>query len=77
MSSLSNVDFALRDHAIQHINAIDVMECSSICFAEPNCFSINYEYAENGNQLCELNNSTKAIAKPGSFVKRNGFIYYD
>lgn len=73
-TTLSNMNFSLKGFTIETITGLDVMGCATLCFAEPDCYSINFD--SNLNK-CELNNSTKATAGAGSFVFSPGYIYYD
>lgn len=50
----------LINHVISIISSIEEDLCITRCYIEPNCVSYNFKTAEdeNGNHVCEINNST-------------------
>ena len=77
-SNIDKANYALKGHVITSFKVPDVDECSRRCFLDSRCLSFNYEFSGlQGQNSCELNNSTRSFSGQPSFVKTPGFIYYE
>jgi hypothetical protein len=60
----------------QVINTIPAnrMDCSVACVDTPGCRSVNIYKNSNGQEMCDLNKSSKT-ARPDSIVSKSGYEY--
>ena len=69
-------DKALSGHVIRTEIVANEGSCRVKCYLEPNCVSINVGPADDGKQMCELNDVTDESPAHSALVERPGYIYY-
>ena len=68
-------DKVLQGHVIRTESVADEGGCRVKCYLEPNCVSINVGPADDGHQMCELNDVTDESPSHSALEERHGYIY--
>ena len=68
-------DKVLPGHVIRTERVADEGGCRVKYYLEPNCVSINVGPADDGQQMCELNNVTDESPSHSALEERHGYIY--